>query len=305
MTDADLMFKVGNIAANMTRDATEFAVRGVDAAAITAFETLGNEFEVFPTDEYYVAQITAEVEAKDAAREQCMIYAQKISGFFEQQWGLSSWQYKQLRMVNLSRATDNNFKVICRNIVLVATENLTALSAIGMTQTDIDNLEDETQLMEDKGHDIYTKKTLRDSKTAERIEKGNELYSYLKQYAAIGKLIWENVDEAKYNDYIIYKTEHQGLSKPQNVAVEYVAGTPPLNHLSWDAVTDATSYDVYVSIRDIGAPSGDFNFLDNFTDIFADIIPVDNKRNYYKLKAKNAEDTSDYSDEVFVDVEVT
>lgn len=302
MPDADLMFKVGDFVENMTRDATEFATRGVDAAATTAFETLGNAFEIFPTDEYYAAQVSAEVEAKNAAREQCMIYAQKISGFFEQQWGLNSWQYKQLKMINIARASDNNFKVICRNIVLVATDNLTTLSAIGMTQTDIDNLEDETQLMEDKGHAIHTKETLRDSKTAERIEKGNELYSYLRKYGAIGKLIWENVDEAKYNDYIIYKTEHKGLSKPQNVAVEYVAGSPPVNHISWDAVTDAASYDVYVSIRDIGAPSGDYNLLNNYTDVFADVQPVDNRRNYYKLKAKNAEDTSDYSDEVFVDV---
>ena len=81
-----------------------------------------------------------------------------------------------------------------------------------------------------------------------------------------------------------------------------MAGSPPVNHLSWDAVTDATSYDVFVSIRDIGAASGDYNFMDNFTDVFADVPPVDNKRNYYKIKAKNAEDTSEYSDEVFVDV---
>ena len=70
MPDADLMFKVGDFVENMTRDATEFATRGVDAAAITAFETLGNAFEIFPTDEYYAAQVSAEVEAKNAAREQ-------------------------------------------------------------------------------------------------------------------------------------------------------------------------------------------------------------------------------------------
>ncbi len=302
MSNSELMDMVGDFVGFMTRDAAEFLVRGVDAAAVTAFEALGNAFEVFPPDEVYAAQVTAEVDAKNAAREQSMIYARKISGFFEQEWGLNSWQYKQLGIAGLNSSSDSKFKAVCRNIVAMATENLTALSDVGMTQTDIDNLEDEVQVMEDKGHAAALKKALRDSKTEERIEKGNELYGYLSKYAAIGKLIWEDVNESKYNDYIIYKTEHQGLSKPQNVAVEYVAGTPPLNHLSWDAVTDATSYDVYVSIRDIGAPSGEYNLLNNFTDIFADIPPVDNKRNYYKLKAKNAEDTSDYSDEAYVDV---
>ena len=53
---AELALLVSQTVANMTRDATEFAARGVDAAAITAFETLGNTFEVFPPDEVYVGR---------------------------------------------------------------------------------------------------------------------------------------------------------------------------------------------------------------------------------------------------------
>ena len=302
MSDADLMFMVGDFVAFMTRDAAEFTVRGVTSAARTAFETLGSAFEVFPMDEYYMALVTAEVEAKNAARDEAMVLVQKISGFFEQKWGLDSWQYKQLNIKSLSVASDNNFKAVCRNVINTATEQLANLTSIGLTQTDIDNLETKVQTMEDKGHTIETKKAFRDSKTEERIQKGNELYSYLKQYSSIGKLIWENVDEAKYNDYIIYKSVLSGLSKPQGLVAGYNPGPPEVINLAWDNVIDATSYNVYYSIAMIGSPSGDYSLLNNYPTNSATVSAVLNKRNYFKVKAKNDTQTSDYSDEVFIDV---
>ena len=50
LTNAELCMLASNFVVFMNRDSTEFAARGVDAAAITAFQTLGNAFELFPTD---------------------------------------------------------------------------------------------------------------------------------------------------------------------------------------------------------------------------------------------------------------
>ena len=52
MTDAELCMFTSNLAALMTRDGTEFAVKGVDAAVITALDTLDNAFGVFPPDSF-------------------------------------------------------------------------------------------------------------------------------------------------------------------------------------------------------------------------------------------------------------
>ncbi|MFX0137554.1 MAG: hypothetical protein ACFFDN_28205 [Candidatus Hodarchaeota archaeon] len=248
MPDSELMFLAGDLVTFMTRDSAEFALRGVDAAAITAFETLGNEFEVFPPDEYYSAQVTAEVEAKNTARDNSYDWIQKISGFFEQQWGLNSWQYNQLGIKRLFHASDDKFKSTCRNVVAVANDQLSNLTAIGLTQADIDALDAEAQTMEDKGHATKEKVALRDSKTQERTEKGNELFSYCKKYATIGKLIWENVDEAKYNDYIIYKKEPQGLGKVKNLAYDV-----PTKTASWDALQYADDYQLQYKPPQTGA----------------------------------------------------
>ena len=112
MSNSALADLAGDYVTYMTRDATEFAARGVDAADITAFETLTNAFEVFPPDEYYMAQVTAAVTAKNTARENSMNHVQMISGFFEQEWGTNSWQYKQLGIKSLINQTDSKFKSI-------------------------------------------------------------------------------------------------------------------------------------------------------------------------------------------------
>ncbi len=141
MSNAELMFIVCDFVTFMNRDSAEFAARGVDAAAITAFETLGNAFEVFPPDEYYSALVTAEVEAKNAARADSYDKVQSVSGFFEQQWGLGSWQYKQLGIKGLFNTSDDKFKSVGRNVVAVANDQLANLTAIGLTQAAIDALE--------------------------------------------------------------------------------------------------------------------------------------------------------------------
>ena len=51
MSVADLCVLASNFVVFMNRDVAQFAARGVNAAAITAFERMGNAFEILPTDE--------------------------------------------------------------------------------------------------------------------------------------------------------------------------------------------------------------------------------------------------------------
>jgi len=302
MSFADLMMLASKLVFNMNRDSTEFAARGVDAAAITTFEALGNAFEVFPTDEVYVGEMKDATAAKNSLRESSTLMIQTISGYFDQKWGIGSGKYTSLRVRSLFNSSDSNFLLTARTVVAQATANLAALTPIGLTQADIDALSAEAQLFEDALIDVVDKKEVRDTKANERTEKGNELYSFASNYSKIGKLIWENVDESKYNDYVIYPTSNPSLSKPQNLAAAFDPLNPADVTLTWDLVALATSYDVYVNIAATGAPAGSFNLLNNFATSPASVPGVLNKRNYYKIKAKNDTDTSPYSDEAFVDV---
>jgi hypothetical protein len=290
-SNADLMQLASNYVTFMTRDTTEFAVRGVTAIDITDFQALGNAFEVFPADAVYQADVTIEVNAKNAARDAAMISIQLIEGFFEQQWGATSPQYKKLRVKGLSRASDNLFLSIARGVVTQSDQNLATLTLIGMTQAMIDALTADAQTMEDKMNSVVDKESIRESKTVERVDDGNELYSFVQKYSKIGKAIWENVDEVKYKDYVINPTIQSALGKVQNLAGVFIPASGAevdTIDLSWDAVAGASGYQLFVAIMPVGVPPTLFAILDitpntTYSHAPLPLVPSDY---YYKVRAE-------------------
>ncbi|MCX6156037.1 MAG: hypothetical protein NT007_17960 [Candidatus Kapabacteria bacterium] len=290
-----------NIISFMTRDSTEFTARGVTSLMRTAFQTLITAFGVFPSDEEYKGLVTIEVEAKTVLRSSIIIKVQSISGYVEQKWGIGSGQYKRLAIAGFHKMGDDEFLFRSREVVRIATEYLTDLTPIGLTHDMIDDLEDLTNGFQSKMQSTSDAKALRDIKTRERIEKGNELYSFIVKYCKIGKLIWENVSSSKYSDYIIYETSYPVLPKPQNLNI--VFNPVGLNiELSWDAVSGATYYEVFYCLSGVGLPSGDYNLLNTYNSSPIHTAGTINKRNYFKIKAKNETQSSDYSDEVWWDI---
>jgi len=203
MSDTELMMLASNFVTYMTRDQAEFITRGVSVADRTAFHALGNAFEVFPSDAEYQGLISIAVQSKNDIRATLMANVQLVSGFVEQQWGVGSGQYKRLSIKGIATAKDADFLYKCRVVHRVATEYLPTLTAIGLTEAMLDTLEDNAQLYEDGLNAVEDATAERDEKTEERTQKGNELYEYVQKYSRVGKLIWENVNSAKYNDYII------------------------------------------------------------------------------------------------------
>lgn len=300
----DLAMFASNLVVSMNRDATEFAVRGVDAAAITAFHDLGNAFEVFPSDTFYVGAIEIEVDAKNVLRDTVFKKIQYVSGFFEQKWGIDSGQYRQLRIARLSSMSENDFLVAARSVVETATLYLADLTGIGLTQTDIDELESEAQDFEDKLNAVAEKRMLRDDKARERALLANELYDYVAQYCAIGKLIWENVNEAKYNDYVIYKTSRGALSKVGDVSLVEDPSHPDDITVHWGIVPEATYYEIQVSVVAVGDSAGDYSTVGSPANPpFFQPKPVGQSRNWFRIRAMNDTESGYWSDESYIDID--
>lgn len=300
MSNPALCTLVNNMVGFMTRDQTEFTARGVTALMRTAYETLGHNFGNFPTDEEYKGLITIEVDAKTVLRNSILIKVQTISGYFDQKWGISSGQYKRLGIAGIQKMNENEFLFRAKEVVRIATGYLSDLDPIGLTQGQLDDLTTDITEFESKIRSVSDAKALRDIKARERTENGNELYAFAVEYGKIGKLIWENVDISKYNDYIIYDTSHPILPKPQNLAAVLAQGGLSID-LSWDTVPGATRYEVFYSVVNLGAPSGNYNLLNVFTSSPQNFPAALNKRNYFKIKAKNDTQSSDYSNEAWVD----
>jgi hypothetical protein len=296
-----LMFKVGDVVGYMNRDVTEFTARNITQVDIDAFEAEGDAYESILPDSYYRSQITIEVDDKNTARAACQIKARKIAGYVEQAYGPKSGQYKSLNYGSLNGARDRSFITGARLVAKAAEGYLPTVSTYGLTQGMIDDLITEAQLMEDKLHAIAQKEGERDIITNDRISAGNALYEKLVKYCTVGKAIWEDVNEAKYNDYVINPTVTQGLPKAENLMVVPDQGEPNDAVLTWNTVIDATEYEVYVSEVPLGEPYGTFSLASTVPLTQAVYAMTTGVRYWFKVRGKNASKTGYFSDEVFLD----
>lgn len=237
LSDSELTMFASNLVITMTRDSVEMAAKGVTAGDITALGAKGDELEVFPVDEIYRLDVTAAVEAKDAIRADLTLKIRDVVGMSTIKFGRDSTQTRKFRTKNMTTESDMVFLSTVRMAVLQATALLTDLTPLGLTQLMIDDIEALGQDFENAMNDVFDAVEIRNDKTAERIEIGNELYALVTKYCEIGKIIWDDVDEAKYNDYIIYSYPAGVPGKVLNMAF-----MPSTNTISWSAELSADSY---------------------------------------------------------------
>ncbi|MCX6154278.1 MAG: hypothetical protein NT007_08965 [Candidatus Kapabacteria bacterium] len=304
MSDADLCMFTSNLISDMTRDHVELAVFGVTTPNITNLQALGNAFEVFPSDEMLQGDIMIATATKNEKATAVKDTIRALALRVELKWGISSGQYTRLGISDLSRLSDEMLLFTSRRVHTVMTGYLTDLTSGGLTSGMLDDFEDLNEEFELAKNDQHDKINLRDNKTVERVSNGNELYALVSKYCNIGKQVWLNVDPAKYNDYVIYGSTSVGLSKPQNLTANWTLPDTVV-HLNWEAVTGALNYEIFSSAVNFGLPAGTYTSLGEFPSPPQGVSFVADKRNYYKIKAKNGSVASDYSDEAWTEVVIS
>lgn len=279
ISDADLTMFVSNLVQTMTRDIAEFADYGVTAANVTTLQSLGNQFELFPPDTFYLADVGIATADKDLKRTELLQATRKITNRALAKWGVNSAQYNKFGVKGLSDMTDREILATARLVVMTATDFLSQLASEGLTQDIIDDYAIIVQQFESKMNDMNTAIADRDIKTRERIAMGNQLYALVSKYCTYGKTIWENVNEAKYNDYVIYTGVGPGsLSAPQNFMFD------PLNYdFRWSAVPNATSYELQSSTDGIN-----YIVYWNGSDLMCPYEESPNQVMYFRVRARNA-----------------
>jgi len=236
-SDAELMVFANNLVQILNRDATELADFGVDAAAITAFQTQCTAFQNFPQDTFYQADVGVANSTKEATRSELIQATRRISNRALAKWGENSSEYKKFGVKGLSDMTDKTLLATALLAAQTAEIYLSALASEGLTQDMIDDYKDLVQQFQNNISSLSNAIDIRDNKTRDRILLGNQLYSLISKYAIYGKTLWEKTNSAKYNDYIIYQKEAGGLSVPANFRYDFIGKT-----FWWDVVNHATSY---------------------------------------------------------------
>ena len=279
MTDAELCMFTSNLCNTMTRDLTDLADFGITAPKIAALKALGDAFEILPSDEVLVAYVIAATETKSAKAELVKEAIRNMVTRCQIKWGADSWQEKSLGVKGMNSYTDDSLLMAGRRVHTQMTAFLPDLADTGLTQAMLDDMEDLNDEFEVAKNSQNTKVSERDSSTEERIIKGNEIYSLDAIYCEIGKRVYAKSDPAKYNDYIIYTAASPGsLTAPVNFAFD-----PIIYDLTWDAVENATSYEVQSS-------TDGTNFTEYWTGPGTDctLEEIPSVLTYYRVRARNA-----------------
>jgi hypothetical protein len=285
MTDAELMMFASNLVQTITNDLAQFAQFGVDADTVQEFKDLGDDFEVFPPDQFYLTDIGVFTEEKEAIRKQLILETRKITNRGLTKWGEDAMKYKKFGVAGITTMTDKTLLATSRLVVLAAEKYLTELASEGLTQPIIDTYKALSETFEQKMNDMSDAIEIRDNKKKERIILGNQLYALVTKYCTYGKSIWADVDESKFNNYIIYSSVSPGsLTAPQNLRYE-----TDYMKVVWDAVENATSYQLEVSTDGVN-----FTELTTTTDPEFGFIPYD-AHTYYKCRARNSGGYGGYS----------
>lgn len=289
MSNPDLMMFASNLANTITQDLSEFENYGVNSDTVEQFRELCDEFENFPPDQYYLADIGIATEDKDEARRELILETRRITNRAIIKWGENSSRYKKFGVFGLSEMTDKNLLATSRLVVLTAESYLSELSDEGLTQDIIDNYRNLTQEFEYKLNAIGEANSVRADKTQERVILGNNLYALVVKYCTIGKSIWFDVDEARYNNYLIYNGGGGGggfaPAVPTGLRYEYADAM-----VRWNAVNGATSYQLQWSNNNV-----DWETLyeeDGTAFNTGDILP---DHSYLRIRSRDSNGFSAYS----------
>lgn len=203
LSDARIIQLSDSVRQSAQRDATELADYGVTPDTITDLVAAREAFADNPTDEELSGDMVIATQAKNAEKALLQRHIRQIADRARIKFGENDGRFRKFGVDMLSRMGDDELVRTAKRVVRVATSLLPQLASEGLTAAMIADLGTSGTSFDELVDAQDEAIKVRDIAVDERIRLGNSLYDLLVNLAAKGKLCWEDVNEAKYNDYIL------------------------------------------------------------------------------------------------------
>jgi hypothetical protein len=217
MADANLKQLADDLENTIERDATDFATRNIGTPQLTAYEALIADFDATTTDVELKGAVSATVALKDATAENIKTAVRTVRSMAEQAYSTKGL-YKTFGFEEMGRLSDNDLYRMARRVVRTATKRQADLAGQGFTPAQLTGLATLATQLDDQLDNIHDAETERDVETQGRVQKGNKLYKEVMRLASIGKSLFADTDEARYNDYVML--EKRGGEEENNTPPE-------------------------------------------------------------------------------------
>ncbi len=216
MADADLKQKADGLAATLTRDLADLGARNINAASVTAFRVLIATFDSTTSDEELLGELKAATDAKDAFAENIKKAIRPIRNMAELVYE-SKGKYTSFGFEDMANMSDSDVYRLAKRVVRVGTKFLADLAPQGLTAAQLTSLLALATSLDTAIDDVEDKTENRDIETQDRIKKGNALWKEMTKLSSVGKSVYEDNNEAKYNDYVLIPSSITGEpTTPEN-----------------------------------------------------------------------------------------
>lgn len=202
MNDATLKQRGDSLVNSMTRDAADFALRNIGATELTALQAMLETFGDTSTDEEEAGQKSVAVETKNELARTLLVELRAIRGIVALCYGHAG-AYRRFGFARMDKLDDNALHRLARRVVRIGTELLEVLFTRGLTTAMLTALGTLAQTFDDAIEAVQEESAQRQNATDERIMRGNALWEKMAEYALVGKYLFADTDEARYQHYVL------------------------------------------------------------------------------------------------------
>lgn len=209
LSDGDLKQKADGLATTLTRDLPDLAARKITDGFIKHLRDLITHFDEHSTDEELQGQVEEATMKKNATRKQAETAIRSIRNMADIAYS-GKGRYSNFGFEDLTHLADADFYRLAKRVVRMSTKYLPDLEPQGLTTDQIAALQTLAKGFDDDIDAIEDAVENRDTETQERINKGNTLWAEMSRLASVGKSVYEDTNEAKFNDYVLMPSPESG-----------------------------------------------------------------------------------------------
>ena len=223
---SELLIKCETTLVVALRDKDQLLEVGFTNEKRLAFQAQLDALKLVSTDDFMLGMQMTRTQEKEAARQAVEKSLRTVLVIAENLYGATSGKFRQFGGANLGKLADDQLIRYGRNAAATATALLAELQPEGVTPAMITAITTKIATFDTAVNNQVTAIRQRDITTDDRTTKANELYRTLAKVCTLGKNIWYGVNEAKYNDYIIYDGPTGDATKAANPEITGIlAGT--------------------------------------------------------------------------------
>jgi hypothetical protein len=206
--DADLYQSCAQAIRQVQRDLLEFKQYGFGEDKLMGFMNQCEKFRQMPDDDEMVGDQMLVTEKKYETAERLKQTIRSIMTRVEMKFSNRGGRYRKFGTAKMGDMTDPQLLFCGRRVVRVARNQIDFLSDVGVNETLILRVQEACTAFETALNIQQDRIADRDIGVELRIEQGNKIYGLLIEVCQIGKDIWVDKDELKYEQYCIYESNN-------------------------------------------------------------------------------------------------